>query len=197
MKDSERIKRMQNYMKSTCPACGDPIYVCNDNPDTNHYELVVDDKGKIIGETKRIFGDKKLGGVKGKDKNKPRDYRKIHNKHSILKLRKEMEDSHMKKLSDIRPLPSINEELDIESSEDEKKDMFNLAEFKPDDFVKDTITYECLTENAMTFLELASEKAFELLDEVYDDDDDEIKELKCLFLETKTSLSASMDTRNN
>ena len=103
----------------------------------------------------------------------------------------------MKKLSDIRPLPSINEELDIESSEDEKKDMFNLAEFKPDDFVKDTVTYECLTENAMTFLELASEKAFELLDEVYDDDDDEIKELKCLFLETKTSLSASIDTRNN
>lgn len=197
MKDSERIKRMQNYMKSTCRACGDPIHVCNDNPDTNHYELVVNDKGKIIGETERIFGDKKLGGVKGEDKNKPRDHRKIPNKHSMLKLRKEMEDSHMKKLSDIRPLPSTNEELDIESSEDEKKDMFNLAEFKPDDFVKDTVTYECLTENAMTFLELASEKAFELLDEVYDDDDDEIKELKCLFLETKTSLSASMDTRNN
>ena len=44
-------------------------------------------------------------------------------------------------------------------------------------------------------LELASEKAFELLDEVYDDDDDEIKELKCLFLETKTSLLASEDPK--
>ena len=41
MKDSERIKRMKKYLKSPCPACGDPIYVCNDNPDTNHYELVV------------------------------------------------------------------------------------------------------------------------------------------------------------
>ena len=160
MKDSERIKRMKKYLKSPCPACGDPINVCNENPDTNHYELVVNDKGKVIGESKRMFKGEKMGGVETEAEGR--------NTKPNLKLKKEG-----------------------------KKDMFDLSEFKPDDFVKDATTYECLTENAMTFLELASEKAFELLNEVYDDDDDEIKELKCLFLETKTSLSASMDTRNN
>ena len=63
MKNSERIKRMKKYLKSPCPACGDPINVCNENPDTNHYELVVNDEGKVIGESERMFKGKKKGGV--------------------------------------------------------------------------------------------------------------------------------------
>ena len=158
MKDLERIKRMKKYLKSPCPACGDPIYVCNDNPDTNHYELVVNDTGKIIGESERVFGDKKMGGVKSETKGK--------NTKPNLKLRKE-----------------------------EKKDMFNLADYKPDNSDKDFTTYQCLTQNAMMFLELASEKAFEILDGCFDNDDKEVEELKFLFSETKTSLLASIDTR--
>ena len=155
MKDSERIKRMQNYMRSTCRACGDPIHVCNDNPDTNHYELVVDpNTGEVIGETERIFGSKKIGGVKAKGKNTQSD----------LKLRKE-----------------------------EKKVMFNLSNYKSDDYNKHLTTHQCLSQNAMMFLELASEKAFELLDECFDDNDEDLEELKFLFAETKTSLLASED----
>ena len=44
-------------------------------------------------------------------------------------------------------------------------------------------------------LELASEKAFEILDGCFDNDDKEVEELKFLFSETKTSLLASIDTR--
>ena len=73
--------------------------------------------------------------------------------------------------------------------------MFNLAEYKPDDSDKDFTTYQCLTQNAMMFLELASEKAFEILDGCFDNDDKEVEELKFLFSETKTSLLASIDTR--
>ena len=52
-------------MRSTCPACKDPIYVCNENPEANHYELVVDKSGSVIGETEGIIGDKKRRGIKG------------------------------------------------------------------------------------------------------------------------------------
>ena len=54
----------ENYLNKPCPRCSDSIHVCNENPDTNHYELVVNDSGKIIGESERVFGDKKMGGVK-------------------------------------------------------------------------------------------------------------------------------------
>ena len=33
------------------------------NQDTNHYELVVNDEGKVVGESERMFKGKKLGGV--------------------------------------------------------------------------------------------------------------------------------------
>lgn len=158
MKDSERIKRMKKYLKSPCPACGDPINVCNENPNTNHYELVVDNTGEIIGESERVFGDKKMGGVKTETKG--RDTK------PNLKLRKE-----------------------------EKKGMFSLAEYKPDNFDKDFTTYQCLTQNSMMFLELASEKAFELLDGCFDGDKEELKKLEFFFSETKTSLLASEDPK--
>ena len=55
----------ENYLNKPCPRCGDSIDVCNKNPKTNHYELVMDDTGEIIGETERIFKDEKIGGIKG------------------------------------------------------------------------------------------------------------------------------------
>ena len=73
--------------------------------------------------------------------------------------------------------------------------MFDLSEFKPDESDKDYATYQCLTQNAMMFLEFASEKAFEILDGCFDDDDKDVEELKFLFSETKISLLASIDTR--
>ena len=158
MKDSERIKRMKKYLKSPCPACGDPINVCNENPDTNHYELVVNDKGKVIGESKRMFKGEKMGGVETEAEGR--------NTKPNLKLKKEG-----------------------------KKDMFNLSEFKPDESDKDYATYQCLTQNAMMFLEFASAKAFEILDGCFDNDDKDVEELKFLFSETKISLLASIDTR--
>ena len=165
MTDSERIKRIKKYMDSACPACGDLINICNENPDTNHYELVLNDRGEVISETERIFGDKKMGGVRGKDKNQPRDHRQIP---KSLKFKKE-----------------------------EKKDMFNLSEFKPDAYDKHYTTHQCLSQNEIMFLELASEKAFELLHAFFDDDDEALEELKFLFAETKTSLLASEDARSN
>ena len=54
-----------NYLNKPCPRCGDSIDVCNKNPKTNHYELVMDDTGEIIGETERIFKDEKIGSIKG------------------------------------------------------------------------------------------------------------------------------------
>ena len=52
-----------DFMESPCRICGDPIHVCERNPDTNHYFLVVDDNGEIIGESERIVGDGVRGGV--------------------------------------------------------------------------------------------------------------------------------------
>ena len=158
MKDSERIKRMQNYMRSTCRACGDPIHVCNENPDTNHYELVVNDEGKVIGESERMFKGEKMGGVETESEGR--------NTKPNLKLKKE-----------------------------EKKGMFDLSEFKPDASYKHYTTQQCLADNAMMFLEFASDKAFELLDGCFDDNDEELDELKFLFSETKASLLASRDTQ--
>ena len=53
-----------------------------------------------------------------------------------------------------------------------EKDMFDLADYKPDDFDKNLTTYQCLTQNTMMFLELASEKTFKLLDGCFDGDDE-------------------------
>ena len=152
------VQLTENYLNRPCPSCGDPIRVCNENPDTNHYELVVNDEGKVIGETERMFKGKKMGGVKTEAKSRD----------SKLKLKKE-----------------------------EKKDMFNLSEFKPDADDKHYTTHQCLSQNAIMFLELASEKAFELLDGHFDNDDEALEELKFLFAETKTSLLASEDARSN
>ena len=57
------VQLTENYLNSPCPSCGDPIHICNENPDTNHYELVMNDTGEIIGESERIFKGKKMGGV--------------------------------------------------------------------------------------------------------------------------------------
>ena len=160
MKDSERIKRIKKYMDSACPACGDPIHLCNENPDTNHYELVIDpDTGEVVGETERIFRGKKMGGVEGKAEDK--------NAESNLKLKKEG-----------------------------KKDMFDLTNYEPDKSDKHFTVEMCLHTNALTFLELASEKAFELLgDDEKENRHEELEELKYLFSEVKTSLIASQDIR--
>ena len=88
-----------------------------------------------------------------------------------------------------------NTKPNLKLRKEEKKDMFNLADYKPDNSDKDFTTYQCLTQNAVMFLELASEKAFEILDGCFDDNDEQIEELKFLFSETKTSLLASIDTR--
>lgn len=157
MKDSERIKRVKKYMNSACPACGDPINICNENPDTNHYELVVNDEGKVIGESERMFKGEKMGGVETE----------AEGRNTKLKLKKE-----------------------------EKKIMFDLSKFEPDDSDKHYTTHQCLSQNAMMFLELASNKTFELLDGCFDDDEKELEELKFLFAETKTSLLASNDVKN-
>ncbi len=60
------------------------------------------------------------------------------------------------------------------------KDMFDLADYKPDDFDKNLSTYQCLTQNTRLFLELASEKTFKLLDGCFDDDEG-MEELKFCF----------------
>jgi len=88
-----------------------------------------------------------------------------------------------------------NAKPNLKPKKEGKKDMFSLAEYKPDNFDKDFVTYQCLTQNAMMFLEFASEKAFEMLDGCFDDDDKDVEELKFLFSETKISLLASIDTR--
>ena len=80
---------------------------------------------------------------------------------------------------------------------EDEKDMFNLSNFKPDDYDKHHTTQQCLTQNTMMFLELASEKTFELLDGHFDNDDEALEELKFLFAETKTSLLAYEDIRSN
>ena len=148
---------MKKYLSSPCPACGDPINVCNENPDTNHYELIVDpDTGEVIGESERMFKGEKMGGMKEKAKDK-------------------------------------NIESNLEQNEEEQKVMFDLSKFKPNDSDKHYTTHQCLSHNAMMFLELASEKAFELLNTCFDDDDEDLEELRFLFTETKISLDASND----
>ena len=57
------IGRMVDFETSPCRICGDPIYICERNPDTNHYFLVVGDDGEIIGESERVVGDRVIGGV--------------------------------------------------------------------------------------------------------------------------------------
>ena len=56
--------------------------------------------------------------------------------------------------------------------------MFDLSEFKPDASYKHYTTQQCLADNAMMFLEFASDKAFELLDGCFDDNDEELDELR-------------------
>ena len=51
------------FNNEPCPECGDLRYVCGDNPETNHYELIVGDNGEILGESERLVGDEIRGGV--------------------------------------------------------------------------------------------------------------------------------------
>ena len=69
-----------------------------------------------------------------------------------------------------------------------------LVNMKSDDSDKHSITYECLSQIAMMFLELASEKAFELLDGFIDAGafpEEELEKLEFFFVESKISLLAS------
>ncbi len=51
------------FNNEPCPECGDLRYVCGDNPETNHYELIVGDNGEILGESERLVGGEIRGGV--------------------------------------------------------------------------------------------------------------------------------------
>ena len=57
------ISHWFDFQTSPCRICGDPVNVCERNPDTNHYFLVVGDDGEVIGESERVVGDRVIGGV--------------------------------------------------------------------------------------------------------------------------------------
>ena len=219
MKDSERIKRMQKYEVTIHP---NGLVIFNKrfhhNPfmisttGITYFKTYWDDKEKKLIIDFAVEGTEgfdttecfKLSGTDLKLGMKPilKAYsdKLIPAEGHVVKFREgkdltvHEDTSHIElsvnyKKSELSRFTRPNLKLKKEG----KKDMFNLAEYKPDNSKKDSTTYYSLTYNALRFLDSASEKAFELLDQVFDDDDEEIENLKFLFSETKTSLLASMD----
>ena len=46
-----------DFQTDPCPICGDPLHICERNPDTKHICWVVGDDGEVIGESKSVYGD--------------------------------------------------------------------------------------------------------------------------------------------
>ena len=66
------IQLTENYLNKPCRIWGDPIRICTQNPETDHFALVVGEDGKIIGESERLVEDDngnviEKGGLYDKD----------------------------------------------------------------------------------------------------------------------------------